>query len=379
MELESWRHLVAYWINQGHDVRHLDIPNEMAKQLGIERDNDMTTENETPVAAHEPLGAKWKRKSYFDGLVCGLQDCTKAADGYICDLKPTKSTPAGRLWFGPACTKCVRKTHDTLVPMSLAALAHQRNGASDLALVLDVEVGEVLKRLEAAGIDEKGRKVTLETAARTESTFITAEAGSNLLALDSAIRDKLAPTIADAEQTLAMLINFQVVDQQTMDGAAIFLKEVKQKWKDVDEARKTYTKPLRDRIEGIQALFKSPLELLLKVETTLKHKIAEGTQRATERQRAALQAAQIAHQAGDYQATAQAAQIAVASDVVLPQGVNMRTVRKNRIVNPAILPQEFWSWVPDPAKVQAAVDAGYVNIPGVEIWDEPIVAARSAS
>jgi hypothetical protein len=394
VDLESWRQLAEYWTSTGHDARHLDIPDEVSKQLGIERDNDMTTDN-TPIAAHEPLGAKWKRKAYFDGLVCGLQDCTKPAEGYVCDLKPTKSTPAGRLWFGPACTKCVRKTHESLVPMTLAELAHQRNGASDLALVLDVEVGEILKRLEAAGIDEKGRPLvpvapvevatTPAPAPAREPPEPTTPAEMELLpiaaskALDFGIQMQLAPTVADAEQTLAMLVTFNVVDQRTMDGAAAFLKDVKAKWKAVDEIRKTYTKPLRDRIEEIQGLFNGPLGLLLKVETVLKQKIADGSKAATERQRAALHAAQMAHQAGNYQATALASQQAVASDVVLPQGINMRTVRKFRIANPALLPQELWSWVPDEAKIQAVVDAGYVNIPGVDIWDEPVIAARTTA
>ncbi len=414
MELDDWRALIDYWRGQDHNISHLDIPANIANTLGIElpKEIDMTDES---TAEHEPLGAKWKKKKYFDGTTCGLTGCKRAPDGYICDTKPTKDNKNGRLWFGPACAKCLAKLKlpaEAIIP--LKELARQRSGASDLALVLDIEVGEVLKRLEAASIDEQGIAVReeptepppAEETPNTEQPTPTPEqptptpaantgegapAGAQLALVpdngtDPGTAIVATPSIqmptstlvahdAEAQGVIAFLQTFHVVDQPSMDNASLWVKEVKKKWNNLEEARKALGRPLREGLEQIQTYFKPAQDALKKAETALKNKITEGNARAQQAQAAALAAAQVAHQTGDMQGTAIAAQQAATADVVLPQGISQQMVVKFEVTDPSQLPGQYWS--PDRNLLQAAINAGWTQIPGVRIWQEPQVTART--
>ena len=241
---EEWGSLIAFWTSGGHSIRHLDVPHDVAQQLGIEvetTEETGMTDTAAETMVHEPLGAKWKRKAYFDGTQCGLKDCSRKPDGYICDTKPTQGGKE-RLWFGPACTKCVRKIHENWTPMPLAKLAHQRNGVSDLALVLDIEVGEAKRRLAAEGIDEKGRKVDYvpkEEVVQTQQPQQppqqqpqqqqpTAETtqGDFLVAVSTTVAvpaTQLLLQVREAQGFVAYLATFHVSNQQMMDQAAAWL------------------------------------------------------------------------------------------------------------------------------------------------------------
>jgi hypothetical protein len=409
MNLDDWRALIDHWRDQTRDIRHLDIPANIAATLGIElpKEIDMTDES---TAEHEPLGAKWKKKKYFDGSTCGLKDCKRAPDGYVCDTKPTKGNPNGHLWFGPACKKCLEKLGypvEAIIP--LKELARQRGGASDLALVLDIEVGEALKRLAAAGIDEQGNTPvdqTEETPPPVVETISgpivtpppgegscgqthSVEAGGQLALPDNGAAPSEAivatPTIqmpttvlvahdTEAQGVIAFLQTFHVVDQPSMDNASLWVKEVKKKWNHLDETRKALGKPLREGLEQIQGYFKPAQDALKKAESILKAKIAEGNQRAQQAQQQALAAAQQAHATGNMQGTIAAAQQAATADVALPQGISQQMVVKFEVVDPSQLPGQYWS--PDSNLIQAAINAGWRQIPGVRIWEEPQISAR---
>jgi hypothetical protein len=375
MGVTEWEALIKFWTDGGHDIQHLNIPPQIATQLGIKPTETKMTDVTGTEDSQQNALLKWKRKKHFDGTTCGLQNCTRAADGYIMDIKPTKGAN-GQLWYGPACLKCVREEHPTLMPLSLAELAYQRGGASDLALVLDLEVGDVLKRLAAAGVDEKGRQIIDAPLASNPVNPIQVLQQEGTIQVDAIVIPvkSLADAVQEAKGLLVQLDTFHVTNQQQMDGASSFLKEVKAKWKEIEEQRKALGGPLRGKLDEIQSYFKPALDVLLQAEGILKTKISEGARRAEEAQRAALLAAQAAHQQGDLQGTAIATQAAQRADVALAPGITTRRVLRCAIDDPSKLPGEFWS--PDIRKVQAAVDAGHRQIPGVRIWQEEIVAAR---
>jgi hypothetical protein len=356
------------------------------------------------VATIEPVGAEWKRKKYFDGTSCGLKDCKRTPDGYLCDTKPTKENRNGRLWFGPACKKCVEKRGLNATALhTLAQLAIQRNGASDLALVLDIEVGEVLKRLQEAGIDERGNILAAseETSPAPEApegsqrqlphmhmelTQPTNGEGHALAVVQTpTITLSVSDIAAQKQETdgvLAFLQTFHIVDQTTMDMAAGWLNGwvdqsgqrvpgVKARWKALEDARKEIGRPLREGLAQIRAYFAPALDALAEAETTLKRKIVEGSARAAQAQQQALAAAQRAHQESNAAMVAQAAQQAATADVALPQGVSQTMVTRFAVEDPSQLPGQFWS--PDPQKIQAAINQGFTQIPGVRVWQEPSI------
>jgi hypothetical protein len=372
--LDDWRALIEFWKGKGHDIRHLEIPRDVAEALGIE-----LPEEEIPKMSDEEMAnalMTWKKKKFFPADKCGIVKCKRDADGYLMDIKPTKGGE-GQLWFGPACVPCTEKSNPALKPTTLADLAKQRGGASDLALVLDVEVGEVKKRLAAAGVDEHGQPVAAPPAAPATAVPALAQAGVVASEAVTIPTEQLAASVAETNGTLTALGEFHIQNQEQMDAAAAFLAEVKGKWKAIDTLRKDLGGPLRDKLGEIQGYFKPALDALAKAEGILKQKISEGNARAQEAQRLALAAAEKAHSKGDVQATALAAQQAAEADVALPGGVSERPVVRFEITDPSQLPGNFWS--PDPAKVQLAINEGHREIPGVRIWEEKIVTSRSTN
>lgn len=401
---EEWRSLIDVWVGSGHHIKHLEVPPAVAKQLGIEIEeetkmDDTTDTTDTTEQQQTPTGGHWKRKKYFDGAQCGMKDCTRKPDGYICDTKPTKGNTNGRLWYGPACAKCVKSYNEALKPMSLAALAYQRNGASDLALVLDIEVGEVKRRLAAAGIDDKGQPFDYASEATTmhHTTAQQLELPSpsqpetpqmgiqvSLAAAITIPSTQLQAQLQEAQGFAAYLSTFHISNQQMMNQAAAWLNGwehegvrylgIKAKWSMLDEMRKDIVRPWQEKVKEVQAFFKPALDALAETEKLLKQRITEGQALANQAQQQALLEAQAAHQQGNIQQVATLAQQASQADVVLPAGIHARTVIRFEVQDPSQLPGPLWS--PDPAKIQAAIDAGYRQIPGVRIWEEQVVSGR---
>lgn len=393
--LEVWRLVVEHWKAQGRNLKFLEIPPELASQLDVPMDATKERRREPPDEAEEEeermtaastaessyTGSaknepRWKKRKEFSGDECGYQGCSKPADGYVQGIRSTKEgkndAAQGRLWFGPACTACVRKFHPTLVPMTLAQLAQQRNGASDLASLLDIELGALQQRLEAAGIDERGQPLTAvqhnsEASAKQES-----------FAIEVVIPyDSLAQKSAEAEQTLAALGSFQITTQEQMDYASSYLQRIKALYKELDEQRLAVSRPFVKRVKEVQSRFKPALQLLSQVEDVLKDRIQAGYAYAQQMQAAAFGQAQVALERGDQRGAAIATQQAIAADVTLSPGISLRPRLRWEVVDPSQVPGVLWSV--DPVKVDAAIDAGYREIPGVRIWEEQGVAARQVS
>lgn len=417
VDIESWRVVVEHWRAQGRDLRHLEVPPELASLLGVplevtkerrredddEEGDDMTraaaTTDETEYRGSAKGEPKWKKRREFDGDDCGYQGCTRKADGYVVGTRSTKEGKSGRIWFGPACVKCVRKWHDTLVPLTLAQLAQQRKGASDLATVLDLEVGEVRRRLAAAGIDENGN--ALDGSGPPAATAVspppppepsTALAPANGHAASGGTDpnsphafvvhvkipfDAIAAIVTEMGQTLVNLAGFEIMSQEQMNYASSYLQRLKGLGNQIELHRKEIAKPFQAQVKAIKAHFDPAADALGKVEALLKQKILAAYERAKQAQTASFQQAEAAIAQGDTTGAAIATQQAVASDMTLAPGISTRTVIKFEIVDPSKLPP--WAWSPDPAKIQQAIDIGHRQIDGVRIWEEPILAARSTS
>lgn len=371
------------------DIARKNLENKMPTQT--------EPENITADSANEP---KWKRKRHFDGETCGYVGCERPADGYVPGKKPTKGGAQGALWYGPACTECIRKWHSTLNPLNLNALRQHRATVSDMANVLDIEVGDLLARFTAAGLDEDGRhtvdhiasghvnhqqaqapQIQQEQPVQQETSGQLAVVNAGPIINTDPIMipaQHLADKLAYARGLLASVAPFHISSQADMDYVGGFLTTVKGMWKELEERRLSITKPLRDKIEEAQDHFKPPLALLKEAEVLLKKKLDEGWQRSQAAIQSAYAAGQQALQAGDLGGAAVATQQATASHIAIPQGTQFQTVTKWEIVDYNLLPQNFWQWVPNAEAVKAAVDAGYTEIPGVRVWQENIVKSMSA-
>jgi hypothetical protein len=402
-DIEAWRVVVELWRSQKKDLKYLEVPPEIASQLGVplefarrrrveEDGEEMTMASKKSNGSSESVAYQgsatnepvWKKRREFDGTTCGYVGCTRAANGYVQGTRSTKDGANGRLWFGPACTPCVRVWHPTLSPMSLAQLAAQRTGASDLAGILDLEVGEVLKRLDAAGIDERGQSLGGQVShvhappqlavPDVSGTALVAEQQEYTIAVVVPFGD-IEAVRSEMAQTLVNIAGFTITNQEAMDYASRYLQRVKGLSNEIDAARKAISKPFRKQVETIQEYFKPALDALSEVEKGLKSRIQAGYQLAQQTQAAAFQAAGAALAAGNTQQAGLATQSAIAADIALPKGLSMRTRLRWEVVDPSQVPGPLWSI--DPVKIDAAIDAGHRQIPGVRIWEDQSIAARA--
>lgn len=90
-----------------------------------------------------------------------------------------------------------------------------------------------------------------------------------------------------AQQALAFVQDFQVVDAETFGMAADELQGVKRRQKELEAQRTSITKPLNDVTKAVNALFAGPTQLLDQAETILKAKMIAFQD---EQQRIALEA-----------------------------------------------------------------------------------------
>ena len=181
-------------------------------------------------------------------------------------------------------------------------------------------------------------------------------------------KDTVAQLPAVTDEWLAELRAYVISTDEEEQMIAAVLRGVKDKHDFADEKRKTITKPLNDAMKATNALFKPSLEAYKEVEKLLKDKIADYIARKQQANTAALHAAAAA-------ATPEQAVRAIesTSPVAPPGGVSIRYQWKFEVVDPNAVPRELCS--PDDKKIQAALAAG-MQVPGVRVFQEPIVSSR---
>lgn len=172
-----------------------------------------------------------------------------------------------------------------------------------------------------------------------------------------------------------------IQSDEEFEDAAELLKVVKHKFKVLDEERTISVKPLNEEVKEINAWFKPALERLKDCETELKKIMgAYSLLKQREQQRLLAEASKASEEAlvtasspqGNVMALIQQATAAQAPKV---SGVSVSVVWKWELVDPAQVPDTYLSI--DPAKIDAAVKAGERGIPGVRIYEDARVIARS--
>lgn len=188
--------------------------------------------------------------------------------------------------------------------------------------------------------------------------------------------------------------NFSIVSAEVYSGAGGDLKLVKSKIKELDELRKSLTKPLDESKKRIMEFFNKPVEILQKVESCISRAML-AWQQEQERIRQAEEArlmelqrreterlqklAEKAEKRGDtakveeFQGRAaitQATVVAVAPKVEKIAGIQNRTNWKFRIVDIAKIPREYM--LPNEVMLGqlARSTRGSLKIEGVEFYSE---------
>lgn len=219
------------------------------------------------------------------------------------------------------------------------------------------------------------------------------------------IQKIVQPVEIDARKRIDQINNLPVLTRVDCDKATEWLKTVTVMRKDFEKVQKEKIAPHKAEIDAIKALFKKPLDLLTEAETIARDKI--NAYLVAERQAKEAEALKIAEQkrkeaekelkkldrqdakADKYDpATARAIHETIAdkkaqvlSEATKPVDINqsndtstVRTVWDFELVDISAVPAEYLS-VNAPA-IRAAIRNGAREIPGVKIYQKPVVAIK---
>lgn len=211
---------------------------------------------------------------------------------------------------------------------------------------------------------------------------------------------RVKPVAKQVESLAESVETFECKDAATYEGGADVLKTIKGLHREVEGQRKAITQPLNDAKKQVMDLFRPLTDTLSQAERTIKQRLvawkSEQDRIAREEQRKAEAKAQrererLQKQADEAAAKgredrAQTLQDRAASTVAAPpppaapkvSGVQTRTVWRFRVVDASKVPDKYK--VVDEKKIGGVVRAlkGDTEIPGVEVWEESTMAARSA-
>jgi len=204
----------------------------------------------------------------------------------------------------------------------------------------------------------------------------------------------------DVEGVIDVARKFGVVDAQTYADAATVLQTIKSLSRKADEERKSITAPMDAAKKRVMDLFRPMTDALNQAEAELKRRmliwkseqdrIAREERRKAEeaarkeRERLERQAAK-AEQAGKTERADtlrdRADMVVAAPPVSAPpkiEGIATRQVWKFEVTDAGKVPDQYK--VVDEKKVGAVVRAlkGDTDIPGIRVWAEEIVSARTA-
>jgi hypothetical protein len=184
--------------------------------------------------------------------------------------------------------------------------------------------------------------------------------------------------IAAARQTEAQSLRDRIkampITMANLSLAEEIRKQAKKKRTQLEAELKKITAPLLEAEKAARDLFRPAISALTEAEGDLKTRMLNVRNAAVAANATAMKAAGERLAEGDTRGAALAG--AAIQDTALPQGVHERKRWNFRVVDEAQVPRELCS--PDDKKIRAYV-AAYENrnaIPGVEIYEDPILVGR---
>lgn len=199
---------------------------------------------------------------------------------------------------------------------------------------------------------------------------------------------------------------YKIVNNSNYEFAGEHLKKIKALYQEVDEKRKSMTKPLDEAKKRIMDFFKVPLDKLTRVESNIKNamlsfqreqeeirrkeeaRVQELARKEEEKRKKALEEkAKKAEEKGDAEKAEalrqQKEEVFVPTPVVESQvtkvaGISTKKVWRFRILDAAKIERQWL--VPDEKAIQAFITAtkGTRPIPGIEIYTEDILSSGRA-
>ncbi len=187
------------------------------------------------------------------------------------------------------------------------------------------------------------------------------------------VKAQLKAEEAEAEGTLEIAKSFEVSSQEDLDFVGDILRDVKTKLKELDKKKRTITDPLNQALKAARDLFRPVEQHYASVEHELKGAIGAYHARLAAQKREAIAAlAAPATPAPRAEAALATLQQSVPD---APKGVTVITFWDFEVTDEAQVPRDYC--VVSPTKIRDAVAQGERTIPGVRIFENQRVAARS--
>ena len=218
----------------------------------------------------------------------------------------------------------------------------------------------------------------------------------------SDVTDPRALALAsEAESTLTLAKEY-VIDGPEMYGlAADELKSIKAKAKDLDEMRKSMTRPLDDAKKRIMDFFNKPLSFLTEAESLIKRSMLtydreqerkrqeeearlrelarqeqERLRKEAEEKAAALIAEGKAEEAAEIKQDVPVVPLpTVRTEQPKVAGISRRQVWKARVIDPTKVPRDYLMVNEKALDALAKSTKGEIKVDGVEFYAEDIIAA----
>lgn len=206
--------------------------------------------------------------------------------------------------------------------------------------------------------------------------MVSQKTPGNLIAADSAIIESQA-TIEEhfSAQILQGAEALTIADDQSLADSDTLVRQIAKLEAKLEASKKKLTKPTWDLLEAQRDFFRTSAKNYKEARETIRGKISAYLADKEERRLAAIEASQLASQAGDL-AQAQAAYAEIVQVTVdKPEKMSTRFSWTFEIVDESALPEWCWKRVPDLGKISAALavyptDQKTPEVPGLLIKRE---------
>lgn len=181
---------------------------------------------------------------------------------------------------------------------------------------------------------------------------------------ENEIKEAAAPDLEYADAVIMKLGAIEIKNQGMLDKVGELLTDVKKRYKVLETQRTDATKPLNKSLKVINGWYKPATSRLKECEELLKTKMNDYSQRLFDAKQQALQE-------GDHETAITTA------PAELPSNMSQRTVLDYKIVEFNAVPREYLSVDHSAVKIALERDGRDLDIPGIEVYDKPILTVRS--
>lgn len=179
---------------------------------------------------------------------------------------------------------------------------------------------------------------------------------------------------SEAKDALNAVRLFKVETQEQLDLAYEITKEVKLKFKQLEELRTSITKPQNEALRKVNSLFKPAQDYYKQCEALLKNHIVDGISYLRKKQAETLATVALQTHTGDIAGAKQT--LAEIPDAVLPPNTSLRENWDFEVADLRQVPDEYLMTVVDVDRVRNAIRSGIRHIKGLNIYNKTVVAVR---